>query len=220
MDYKELLIKFSEGKETPKEREFLKNTIGKFVRQRGKEESFKRRWGDDYVKDLLSEIRIRIISRKKFLEERAFVNWKYFLSIINSCLIEFYQELRSSQEVPYEKVRNPKTEENNRSVEETDIFAYEENVEEKIEAEEFYENMLRFLEERDYPILCYYLCKEFQKDCKKPEGLSEANLYKRWERLKKKLRDYLTYEPSAEAMKYFIDRFLSEVCKKLGYILN
>jgi len=218
MDYKELLIKFAEGKETPKEREFLKNTIAKFVRQTGKEESFKKRWGDDYVEELLSKLSVKVISQKDLIKEKTFVSWKYFLSIIRSCVIEFYQELRSLQEFPYEEARNPKTEENNRSVEETGIFAYEEKVEEKIEAEEFYEYMLNFLEEKDYPILCYYLCKEFQKDCKKPEGLSEANLYKRWERLKKKLRDRLTYEPSAEAMKYFIDKFLSEICKKLGYI--
>ena len=218
MDYKELLIKFAEGKETPKEREFLKNTIAKFVRQTGKEESFKKRWGDDYVEELLSKLSVKVISQKDLIKEKSFVSWKYFLSIIKSCVIEFHQELRSLQEFPYEEAKNPKTEENNRSVEETGIFAYEEKVEEKIEAEEFYEYMLNFLEEKDYPILCYYLCKEFQKDCKKPEGLSEANLYKRWERLKKKLRDRLTYEPSAEAMKYFIDKFLSEICKKLGYI--
>jgi len=218
MDYKELLIKFAEGKETPKEREFLKNTIAKFVRQIGKEESFKKRWGDDYVEELLSKLSVKVISQKDLIKEKTFVSWKYFLSIIKSCVIEFYQELRSLQEFPYEEAKNPKTEENNRSVEETGIFAYEEKVEEKIEAEEFYEYMLNFLEEKDYPILCYYLCKEFQKDCKKPEGLSETNLYKRWERLKKKLRDRLTYEPSAEAMKYFIDKFLSEICKKLGYI--
>jgi len=218
MDYKELLIKFAEGKGTPKEREFLKNTIAKFVRQTGKEESFKKRWGDDYVEELLSKLSVKVISQKDLIKEKSFVSWKYFLSIIKSCVIEFHQELRSLQEFLYEEAKNPKTEENNRSVEETGIFAYEEKVEEKIEAEEFYEYMLNFLEEKDYPILCYYLCKEFQKDCKKPEGLSETNLYKRWERLKKKLRDRLTYEPSAEAMKYFIDKFLSEICKKLGYI--
>ncbi len=217
MDYKDLLIKLSEGKETAQEREFVKNTIAKFVRQTGREKILKARWGDDYVEELFLELRLRVIHRRSILEEKTFISWFYLLSVVRSCVEEFYHKLRSFQEIPYELL-NPKTEEDRRSIEEKKIFAYEEKVEEKTEGQEFYEIMLDLLGEKDYPVLCYYICKEVQKDCRKPKGISEANLYKRWERLKRKLRDHLPYEPSNEAIKYFTNRFLSEICHKHGLI--
>jgi hypothetical protein len=42
MDYRELLIRFAEGRETPQEREFIKNSTAKLIRQRGKDEIFRR----------------------------------------------------------------------------------------------------------------------------------------------------------------------------------
>jgi len=217
MDYRELLIRFAEGRETPQEREFIKNSTAKLIRQRGKDEIFRRNWGDDYLEDILSELRERLIVHKRALEEKTFINWQYFLNIVRSCVDKFYSKIRPFEEIPYE-VAKPKTEQDDRSIEETNIFAYEERVEEKVEGPKFYEVMIKLMDEKDYPVVCYYLCKEVQKDCNKPKGISEANLYKRWERFKKKLKDHLPYEPSADAVKYFIDRFLSEICQRQGYI--
>jgi hypothetical protein len=217
MDCRELLIRFAEGRETPQEREFIKNSTAKFVRQTGRDEIFRRNWGDDYLEDILSELRARLIVHKRALEEKTFINWQYFLNIVRSCVDKFYSKIRPSEEIPYE-VAKPKTEQDDRSIEETNIFSYEERIEEKAEGPKFYEVMIRLMDEKDYPVVCYYLCKEVQKNCNKPKGVSEANLYKRWERFKKKLKDHLPYEPSADAVKYFIDRFLSEICQRQGYI--
>jgi len=217
MDYRELLIRFAEGRETPQEREFIKNSIAKFIRQTGRDEIFRRNWGDDYLEDILSELRERLILYKRAIEEKSSISWRYFLSIVRSCVEEFYNKIRPSEEIPYE-VAKPKTGQDERDIEETKIFAYEDRIEEKAEGPESYEVMLDLMDEKDYPVVCYYLCKEVQKDCTKPKGISEANLYKRWERFKKKLKDHLPYEPSADAVKYFIDRFLSEICQRQGYI--
>ena len=217
MDYRELLIRFAEGRETPQEREFIKNSTAKLIRQRGKDEIFRRNWGDDYLEDILSELRERLILYKRAIEEKTFINWQYFLRIVRSCVEEFYSKIRPSEEVPYDALKK-KTEQDDRDIEETKIFAYEDRVEEKAEGPEFYEVMLDLMDEKDYPVVCYYLCKEVQKNCNKPKGISEANLYKRWERFKRKLKDHLPYEPSADAVKYFIDRFLSEICQRQGYI--
>jgi DNA-directed RNA polymerase specialized sigma subunit len=217
MDCRELLIRFAEGRETPQEREFIKNSIAKLIRQRGKDEIFRRNWGDDYLEDILSELRERLILYKRAIEEKNFINWQYFLNIVRSCVDKFYSRIRPFEEISYDALKK-RTEQDDRSIEETNIFAYEERVEEKVEGSKFYEVMIKILDEKDYPVVCYYLCKEVQKDCNKPKGISEANLYKRWERFKKKLKDHLPYEPSADAVKYFIDRFLSEICQKQGYI--
>jgi DNA-directed RNA polymerase specialized sigma subunit len=217
MDCRELLIRFAEGRETPQEREFIKNSTAKFIRQRGKDEIFRRNWGDDYLEDILSELRERLIVHKRALEEKTFINWQYFLNIVRSCVDKFYSRIRPFEEISYDALKK-RTEQDDRSIEETNIFAYEERVEEKVEGSKFYEVMIKILDEKDYPVVCYYLCKEVQKDCNKPKGISEANLYKRWERFKKKLKDHLPYEPSADAVKYFIDRFLSEICQRQGYI--
>jgi hypothetical protein len=217
MDYRELLIRFAEGRETSQEREFIKNSTAKFIRQTGRDEIFRRHWGDDYLEDILSELRARLIVHKRALEEKTFINWQYFLNIVRSCVDKFYSKIRPSEEIPYE-VAKPKTEQDDRSIEETNIFSYEERIEEKAEGPKFYEVMIKLMDEKDYPVVCYYFCKEVQKNCNKPKGVSEANLYKRWERFKKKLKDHLPYEPSADAVKYFIDRFLSEICQRQGYI--
>ena len=217
MDCRELLIRFAEGRETPQEREVIKNSIAKFIRQTERDDIFRRNWGDDYLEDILSELRERLIVHKRALEEKTFINWQYFLNIVRSCVDKFYSRIRPSEEIPYE-VAKPKTEQDNRSIEETNIFSYEERIEEKAEGSKFYEVVIKLMDEKDYPVVCYYLCKEVQKDCNKPKGISEANLYKRWERFKKKLKDHLPYEPSADAVKYFIDRFLSEICQRQGYI--
>lgn len=217
MDYRELLIRFAEGRETPQEREFINNSTAKLIRQRGKDEIFRRNWGDDYLEDILSELRERLIVHKRALEEKTFINWQYFLNIVRSCVDKFYSRIRPSEEISYDTLKK-RTEQDDRSIEETNIFAYEERIEEKAEGSKFYEVMIKILDEKDYPVVCYYLCKEVQKNCNKPKGISEANLYKRWERFKKKLKDHLPYEPSADAVKYFIDRFLSEICQRQGYI--
>jgi len=217
MDYRELLIRFAEGRETPQEREFIKNSIAKFIRQTGRDEIFRKNWGDDYLEDILSELRARLIVHKRALEEKTFINWQYFLNIVRSCVDKFYSRIRPSEEISYNAL-NKRTEQDDRSIEETNIFSYEERIEEKVEGPKFYEVMIKLMDEKDYPVVCYYLCKEVQKDCTKPKDISEANLYKRWERFKKKLKDHLPYEPSADAVKYFIDRFLSEICQRQGYI--
>jgi len=70
MDYRELLIRFAEGRETPQEREFIKNSIAKFIRQTRKDEIFRRNWGDDYLEDVFSELRKMMILQKNLIEEK------------------------------------------------------------------------------------------------------------------------------------------------------
>jgi hypothetical protein len=131
---------------------------------------------------------------------------------------EFYSKIRPSEEIPYEVAKPKNRTGRKRYRRKLKFFSYEDRIEEKAEGPEFYEIMLDLMDEKDYPVVCYYLCKEVQKNCNKPKGISEANLYKRWERFKRKLKDHLPYEPSADAVKYFIDRFLSEICQRQGYI--
>ncbi|WP_448583571.1 hypothetical protein [Thermocrinis sp.] len=216
-DFKDIILRFAEGKESQEERELIKNTLLKQVRVSGREEAFRGRWGDDFEEDLLSDLREKVVKLRENLESKEFINWSYFLKLVISCVEEFFQKLRNMQEFPYDKLK-ASSEEYDLEFEETIFFSYEANPEEDLESVEFYYDLLELLDEKDYPILCYYLCKEFYKNCKKPEDISENNLYKKWERLKKRLRERLTYEPSESAVAYFTERFLSEICKKFGYI--
>jgi len=216
-DLKDTLLRFADGRESQEEKEFIKNTLLKQVRLSEKEEAFKNRWGDDFLEDLLSDLREKLIEIKRNLESKEFINWRYFLKLVNSCIEEFSKDLRKIQELSYERIK-PESEEYELEFEETILFSYEKKPEESLECVEFYYIMLKLIDREDYPVLCYYLCKEFHGDCKKPENLSESNLYKRWERLKKRLKERLPYEPSEHEIGYFADRFLSEICKKEGYI--
>ncbi len=127
MDYRGFLFRFAEGRETPQERDFIKNPIAKFIRQTGRYEIFRRNWGDDYLEDFLSELRKMMILQKNLIEEKSFISWRRFLNIFRSCVEEFYSKIRPLEEIPYE-VTKPKTEQDERDIEETKIFAYKDRI--------------------------------------------------------------------------------------------
>ena len=216
-EYKDLLLRFATGKESLQEREIIKNFVLKQVRISGREKIFIDKWEKNYIEDLLSDLRVKILELKETLESKEFINWSYFQKVVKSCIEEFHKQMIYLQEIPYENLK-VKNKEDELEFEESILFSCEMRPEEDLENEEFYCSMLEIIDDKDYPIICYYLCKESNKTCKEPEDISKNNLYKRWERLKKRINEKLPYRPSESEMKYFYEKFMSEICEKLGYI--
>jgi len=87
-----------------------------------------------------------------------------------------------------------------------------------LEVENLFNIFMKVLSEKDIEVLCYYLYKEFYSREIQISGLSKSALYKRWERLKKKLVSELPYIPDEEEFREFAEKFLSEVCNKRGFL--
>ena len=115
-------------------------------------------------------------------------------------------------------------EELNYENQEGETFSFEENIrveEDKdlqINAQELLNAVMDILKEDDIKVMCYYFCKELYSEEIELEGLTKTNLYKRWERLKKKLAQELPYVPTREEFREFAERFVSDVCESKGYI--
>jgi len=76
------------------------------------------------------------------------------------------------------------------------------------------------LSEKEKRVMCYYLYKSIYSKEIPIKGISKANLYKTWERLKNKIATEMSYIPSEEEFREFVERFLSEVCEKEGYLIE
>lgn len=198
---------------------FLKE-IRKLVRSMEIEPLFKRRFGDDYAEEVLSDLRLKVflMFNAGKIEDKDFISLSYVRKMIRSCVVdalngEFKMKTVSMENLNYEG-------------QEGEVVSFEENIaveEDKdlsLEAESLFEAIMRILSDKDMDVLCYYLYKAMYSEEVVPEGTSKTNLYKRWERLKKKIAKELPYTPSEEEFREFAERYLSEVCDTRGYKLR
>ncbi|WP_448588001.1 hypothetical protein [Thermocrinis sp.] len=215
-DYKDLLLRFADGRETARDRNLLENLIGKLVNVKNLERLFQFRWGDDYQEELISILREKLIRHRKSIQEKEFIARGYVNSILYTAIVDFLKEI-NTKEVSFSQLRGEEEEQKN-WLENSKFFSYTEDKESFIEGEEIYKLILDIIKPSDYSILCYYLCKEASKNCRKPEGITETTLYKRWERIKKKIASSIPQTPSETAFRYFVNKFMSEICIKGGFI--
>ncbi len=160
------------------------------------------------LEDVWSEFLYRLsIYKNRFLSPKP-VSAKYIEKMVKNIIID----LNSSKE----KVFSEYTFE----TKEGKVFTIEDfvGVEDKnilnAEVEQSLERLKALLREEDYEVLCYYVLKMLH-DIQIKVSISKDNLYKRWERLKKRIepifRDLNDYQES-----YLIKK-LSELCKNRGY---
>ncbi|RLJ70683.1 hypothetical protein BCF55_0964 [Hydrogenivirga caldilitoris] len=213
---KELILSFLQGREDLKTRNFFIKEIRQLAVRSGLEEILRRRIGDDYAEEILSVLRFKLLKMSGSIAKKGFISTAYLRKVIYSCIIdtlngEFSAQMLSMEELNYEN-------------QEGDVVSFEENIEVeedkdlKINAQDLFGAIMNILKEEDIKVMCYYFCKELYSEEIELEGLTKTNLYKRWERLKKRLAQKLPYVPTKEEFREFAERFLSEVCESKGYI--
>jgi len=110
--------------------------------------------------------------------------------------------------------------------EEGKVVSFEENIaveEDKdleIVSEDLFYEIVNKLSEKEKKVMCYYIYKSIYSKEIPLEGISKANLYKTWERLKKKIATEMAYISSEEEFREFVEKFVSEVCEKEGYLIE
>ena len=217
---KEMLIALAQGKEDLKTRNFLIKEIRAVARESNTESLLRKRIGDDYAEEILADFKLKVLLMLKSgkLEEKEFISTFYIRKMLRSCIVD---ALNGDP-----KLNLVNMEELNYQDEEGNVVSFEENVgieEDKdlsITVGDLFSELVNKLSEKDKKVMCYYLYKSLYAKEIALDGLSKANLYKSWERLRKKLAEEMPYVPSEEEFREFAERFLSEVCDKEGYSIE
>ncbi len=212
---KDKLIAFAEGREDQRTRDFFMREIQKVAKSSNMEGFLKKRIGDDYAEEVLAELRLKVFMMKEELEKKGPIYKAYIRKIIRSCLVDRLNGSARLDTISTEKLLYENEEGKVLSFEE--VYGAEEDKDLRIQTEELFSLMMKILSEKDMEVLCYYLHKELYSREIKLKGMTKANLYKRWERLKKKISQKLPYTPTEEEFREFTEKFLSEVCDKRGY---
>ncbi|MCD6490554.1 MAG: hypothetical protein J7K20_07515 [Thermodesulfobacterium sp.] len=183
------------------------------------EKSFKKYYGDDYLEDIFEELLLRLIQKKDIILNLDFISESYLFVMIQNIIythlssnFKLIKKQRSITEV-FSKNEEDSVNKVSAEIPSTYFVDYLKN----LKYSELYEEFFKKLKEKDKEVLCYYLAKKLLKKELVIKNLTQQALYKRWERLKKKLYDY--YMPMAdkdlfEDLKIIFEKFLSDYCLK------
>ena len=178
---------------------------------------FKKAYGEDYLEDLFQEFLLRLVQNREIVLQLEFINERYLLSIIQNII---YYHLSSGfrlieKQISFEELNpDPEKEEKVKAEEKIAPQAYD--YLKKLKITHWLNELQIKLDEKDEEAFCYYLFKILLKKEMELKSLSKTALYKRWERLKTKLRNILgTYleEKDFEELKELFEIYLSEICK-------
>lgn len=210
-DYKERLLKFLEGKP---DRE-LEALLRKLVRESAfrMEKALKRKYGDNYQEEVYSELIYRLWLAKGKLINLEAIYLNYIRSTIKNLLVDLVNgyakhEHYSLSEIVFEN-------EEGRSVSFEELLKDERLIVASADTESMITDLLKRLDKKDTLVLCYYFTLHLYGEKLQLKNLSKNNLYKRWERLKPKLKELLE-GLSHEEIRAFMEAYLSGVCKSLG----
>ena len=217
---KDVLKALAEGREDPKVRNFLLKEIQTIARESEMEILLRKRLGDNYIEDILSDLRLKalIMLKSGKLEEKELVSVSYVRKMIRSCMVDALNGDSKLNPVSMEYLNFEDEEGNVTSFEES--ISVEEDKDMKIIAKDLFEEIVGKLTEKEKKVMCYYLYKSLYSREILLDGISKTNLYKSWERLKKKIASEISYVPSVEEFREFAERFLSEVYDKQGYSIK
>jgi len=225
-DYKHFILPLLKGEPVPDYSKFehqVKRLIKKVFSTHfdpGIEALFKKYYGDTYIEDLFQELILRFVKNKEFYFKLKFINERYLFRVIENLI---YRHLSTNFQ---QKKREFSLEDMLAGAEEDEEVIFQEVVGsytyDYIKGLKLYHwlNLLTSrLKEEDERLLCFYLYKNL-KGVEFDLGLKRNVIYKRWERLKKKLKNILGKdldEDDWEELKEFFELYMSEVCEKKYY---
>jgi len=227
-DFKPQIERLLQNQLSQKEWESFSKTLKKLIKKVFNqaftpqiEKLFVKYYGSDYLDDLSQEVIKRLLLYRETLLQHDSLNELYLIRMISNVI---YFHLSSEFKL-VEKERNLEEFVTNDPEEGEEINFLESispvfvNFLSELKIQDLLVRLEEGLNEKEKETLCLYLEKllEETKDSKK----KIKNLhYKRWERLKPKLRELLADFDldDPQEVSGFWERVLSEICKKGGYI--
>lgn len=208
-DIKEVLERFYRtGRWERGFEERIKNAITRFISREGLESSIRRLLGDSYLEDIYSTFILRLLSSKELLLSKREISFGYLTAMIKNTVMDVYRKRALAYEVSIHSLW-PDNEDDLEEV----IFRTAPPSYHPLELLELFDKVVGMLDDKDRETLCYYIAKELGEKFEMKD-LSKDALYKRWERLKKKLGENLS-EINEELWRAFMDMYMSEVCDKI-----
>jgi hypothetical protein len=223
-NYKQIIEKFLNNQISSEEYQIFLKDLKRIFKQAFKvhfttniEKLFHKYFGPDYLEVLASELNLKIVSKKESFLKLSFINEKYLLTTaihiiyfylssefklvekeVNLDDLSLTQEEDKDQEIRVESLLPP-------------VFV---NFLEDSALNHLVLNLKVKLTKKELETLCWYVNKAYKQNPK--EVKANANVfYKRWERLKPKLKKILGEEvlegTSADKLFYAIK---SEICDK------
>jgi len=227
-DLKPQIERLLQNQLSQKEWENLSKTLKKLIKRVFNqaftpqiEKLFAKYYGSDYLDDLSQEVIKRLLLYKETLLQHDSLNELYLMRMISNVI---YFHLSSEFKL-IEKEKNleefvaedpEEGEEINTFENISPIFV---NFLSELKIQDLLVSLDEALNEKEKETLCLYLLKLYEE----AKGLNKKKMnlyYKRWERLKPKLKellDFLEVEDQQEVSAFW-ERVLSDICKKGGYI--
>lgn len=185
------------------------------------EKNFQKYYGSNYLDDLTQEFILKLISNKNILEKKKFIHENYILSSARNliCYKLYIIKKSSEREINFADLlpEDAPEDEENYIVEER-IAQYVVDYLEDLKLQHIFSIIKENLNRKDLETLCWYIYKDIYQE-KFPIPVKVNTLYKRWERLKIKLKKILgedLFFGKIPAEKLF-ERIKSEICEKLNY---
>ncbi len=211
---KEKILALAEGRVTGKDIQFFKRQILKVAESLNLTVVLRRKFQDDFVDDIFADMTMKVILFKEELEKKEKITLSYVRKIIRSCIADLLDGSGKIITISVENLSREDGEGKTTGFE--DLFGNEEDKDLRLQAEDIFESVVNNISDKDTDVLCYELYKRlYGKEIKL--SMNKTTLYKRWERLKEKLRKWIPYEPTPEEFREFAEKFLSEICDKRGY---
>ncbi|QER42714.1 hypothetical protein F1847_08150 [Thermodesulfobacterium sp. TA1] len=226
-DYKPILQKLLNNQCSPKDFELLKKDFKKLLKRAFKthftsyiEKVFAKYYGPDYLEALSQELFVKIVYQKDTLLSLNFIHENYLFAMVVNLI---YYHLSSGFRVLEKEVNFE------------DLFSQKDQEEKELKLEESIPQVfINYLEDqtllhlsfslkqsltkKELETLCWYILKNIYKHKNQTSEKRDA-FYKRWERLKPKLKEILVRELLEDTNTYkFFEVIKSEICEKLDLL--
>lgn len=164
--------------------------------------------GYDELEEIESEFLYRIFEYKDRFLDAKFISQNYIRKMVKNIIVDLY----SKKERVFSEFEVENKDGKVFTLE--DFVGVEDTNRLMVEVEQALERIRAVLKEKDYEVLCYYVLKKLH-GVKIEISISEDNLHKRWERLKKRIEPIFA-DMSQKEQEYLV-RKLSDFCKEAGY---
>ncbi|ADC88640.1 hypothetical protein Thal_0002 [Thermocrinis albus DSM 14484] len=197
-----------------KTKSFFLNLIMKEARLTQRDIFLKKYLGENYEEEVFSQLILKLLSIKDALSKKEEINFHYVKKLIRSA-IEETLKLYSHRFVSLEKLTKETSD--GKEIRYEELLGKDERLDINIEVNELVNAILSILSEKDMEVLCYYLEKELYGKSNIEPSMTKDALYKRWERLKTKIRKNV-YVPDETTLRYALEKILSDFCSKGRFI--
>jgi hypothetical protein len=223
-NYKQIIEKLFNNQISSKEYQTFLHVLKRIFKQALKvhfttniEKLFHKYFGPDYLEVLASELIFKIVSKKESFLNLSFINEKYLLTTaINIIYLYLSSEFKLvEKEVNLEDLSLTQEEDKEKEIRVEGllppVFV---NFLEDSALNHLVLSLKEKLTKKELETLCWYVNKAYKQNPKEVKASADA-LYKRWERLKPKLKKIVGEEvlegTSADKLFYAIK---SEICEK------